>query len=137
MGALKIEWKNEQWAKDMSRYMSDWKDEYFRIGYSCSQPVSNRMLVSDLSRRMKNRDGNMLLNMFDDFSECIFDNMPMLAHTEIGTYIDASEMYIEDDDCYELISRAILSAADAELGYGQDESELMQWMRWMFLVPTA
>lgn len=137
MAVRKIAWKDQQWAKDLSQYLEDRKDEYYKIGYRCSHPVSNNLLVSELSCRMRENDGNMLVRLFDDLSECIFDNMQMLSCTEIGTYIEADEWCIEDDDCYELLSRTVLSAADAELGYGQGTSELMHWMRWMFLTPAA
>lgn len=113
--------------------MSDMISDYTQIGRVCVSRVTNPILVGELKQRMEDRDGNMLVVMFDDLSACILDNMPMFANSEIGTYRGAMDGFIEDDGCYEIIARTILDAADVEMGYEGSRSSLVQWMRWMFL----
>lgn len=131
-----IDYKRQEWAQKLGRYLRDVAEEYSSIGKSCRTRVSNPMLLSELSRRMDERDGNMLISFFDDMTDAILDNMHMLSNTEIGTYLSCEDDFIEDADCFELLARTALAAADEQNGFGKPKSMLLQWMSFMFM-PTA
>lgn len=126
-------YSNEQWKQNISTYMQNAKNAYYRIGYSSASSVSTMQFRQQLTSRMSNEDYDMLVGSLDDFSDCIVDNMAALEKTEIGTYIDANEWFVSDDDCFDLMARCILSTADAELGHPENSNALMYWMRYMFM----
>lgn len=132
-----IDYKSQEWTGKLGRYLRDVAEEYSIIGQNCRTRVSNPLLLGELMRKMDERDGNMLVSFFDDMTDAILDNMHMLSNTEIGTYLSCEDDFIEDDDCFELLARTALAAADERNGFGKPKSTLIQWMSFMFLPQAA
>ena len=128
-----IDYRQQAWVKELGDYLRAMKDEYLYIGKSCMTAVSNPILICDAAKRMSERDGNMLYGFFDDMTTLLHDNAHMLANTELGSYVSSEDGYIEDDDCYNLLARTALSAADIENGFDAPKSELVHWMRFVFM----